>query len=81
MPLIFDRSLELGLALIAEADLSAPRYVPLSEAQGNDGQVALPYLQQLHAVANGELIGLHVRMKMPMNPRQWACLGRLAGRG
>ena len=71
MPLTFDRSPELGLALVAEADLSGACYVELAAAPADRGTTHLPYLRQMHAVANGVAEGMVVRPRMPFVPTQW----------
>lgn len=71
MPYTFDTSSELELALIAEANMSGARYVPLSEAPSEKRTALLPYLRQMHAVANAVPCGLTVMARMPFQPQLW----------
>ncbi|MCE4369724.1 hypothetical protein [Xanthomonas hortorum] len=70
----YDRSHELELALIATADLTGARYVALSAAPAEERGVSLPYLRQMHAVANSVPCGLAVMTRMPFQPERWEAL-------
>jgi hypothetical protein len=70
----FDTSRTLNLALVATQDLSDPQYVPLSGAPTDLRAIALPYLRQLHTIANTELCGLIARQRSPLNPADWDVL-------
>lgn len=74
MHLTYDRSPELGLALVADARLHGARYVPLADAPGATGVTALAYLRQLHAVANSIASGLTVRQRHRLDAKQWEVL-------
>ncbi|MCD9026812.1 hypothetical protein LDO26_01095 [Luteimonas sp. BDR2-5] len=70
----YDRSTELGLALVAAPDLSGAHYVPLQDAPAEHRNVRQPYLRQLHAVANSVPCGLTVTTRMPFRPDRWEML-------
>lgn len=71
MPYTYDRSVELQLALVAEADLSGACYVALADAPTALGQAERPYLRQMHAVANSVSSGITVMTRRPFKPEQW----------
>ncbi|MEJ7746812.1 MAG: hypothetical protein WKF61_08680 [Luteimonas sp.] len=70
----FDLSHALKLALIANEDLSAAHYAPITEAPSEQKALAKPYLLQLHAVANSVACGLTVRTRMQLKSNQWSGL-------
>jgi len=70
----FDRSADLGLALVAEAGWRKPRYVAIKDAPSGCETVPRPYLRQMHAVANGVVDGVIVRRRMSLDLAQWEYL-------
>lgn len=70
----FDSSETLGLALVANDDLSQAAYVLLKEAPDREKIVPLPYLRQLHAVANAVAYGPIVLARIPFDAQAWSRL-------
>lgn len=71
----FDRSSELGLALVATTDMRQPHYQPLASAPADLRDADQVYLRQLHTVANGVMTGLIAHQGQPLVPAQWERLG------
>lgn len=71
----FDRSPELGLALVATADMYQAHYQPLASAPADLRDTDPAYLRQLHTVANGVMTGLIAHQRQPLVPAQWERLG------
>ena len=70
----FDISRTLNLALVVEEDLTNAKYVPLAEAPAEHRSIAHPYLRQLHAIANTDLVGLVARQRTRFNPADWEAM-------
>lgn len=73
--LTFDRSPDLGLALVGRKDYSRARYVALDEAPSRRGTADEACLRQMHSVANTIGVILVARQRMPLKPEQWEVLG------
>lgn len=74
MACTYDLSPQLNLALVADADLGNARYVALPDAPLPLCPLPIPYLLQLHAVANSVPAGLTVMSRMPFEPALWLVL-------
>lgn len=71
MSLVYDRSLSLKLALVADANYSGARYIPLDQAPAEPGNAPAPYLRQMHAIANSIPCGMTVMSRHPFNAAAW----------
>jgi len=74
MSLVYDRNVSLSLALVAEPNYSRARYVPLDRAPKDTGSAPVPYLRQMHAVANSIPCGMAVMARHAFAASDWEML-------